>query len=98
MTGVPFTRPTIDAAVVFLVKLNQAPFNRMVLRLGLENEITADTAISVAEKADMLGRIVVQRPDDPVDTWKVRCRLPKWLFVKPSSSCGQNLSTNLRLR
>jgi hypothetical protein len=44
----------------------QAPFNYMVLRLGLENEMTSD--ISVAKKADLLGRIVVQRPPDPVDT------------------------------
>jgi hypothetical protein len=68
MTAVPFTRPTIIAAVAFLMKLNQAPFNHMVLRLGLENEITSDTAISVAKKADLLGRIVVQRSADPVDT------------------------------
>jgi hypothetical protein len=68
MTAVPFTRPTVIAAVAFLTKMHQAPFNHMVLRLGLEHEITSDTAISVAKKADLLGRIVVQRPADPVDT------------------------------
>lgn len=67
-TAVPFTRPTVIAAVAFLTKMYQAPFNHMVLRLGLENEITSDTAISVAKKADLLGRIVVQRPADPVYT------------------------------
>lgn len=68
MTAVPFTRPTIIAAVVFLTKMNQAPFNHMVLRLGLENEVTSYIAISVAKKADLLGRVIVQRPADPVDT------------------------------
>lgn len=68
MPAVPFTRPTIVAAVTFLAKIYQAPFNHMVLRLGLEDEIASDTAISVAKKADVLGRIVVQRPSDPVDT------------------------------
>lgn len=68
MTAVPFTRPTVISAVAFLTKMYQAPFNHMVLRLGLENEITSDTAISVAKKAGLLGRIVVQRPADPVET------------------------------
>ena len=51
MTAVPFTRPTIIAAVAFLAKIYQAPFNHMVLRLGLEDEIASDAAISVAKKA-----------------------------------------------
>lgn len=68
MTAVPFTRPTIVTAAAFLIRMNQAAFNHMVLRLGLENEITSDTAISVPKKADLLGRIVVQRPADPVET------------------------------
>ncbi|MBB5048542.1 hypothetical protein HNR60_003309 [Rhodopseudomonas rhenobacensis] len=70
MSAVPFTRPTIIAAVAFLDAnlKHHAPFNHMVLRLGLENEITSDTGISVSKKADTLGRIVVQRPGDQVDT------------------------------
>jgi hypothetical protein len=69
MTAVPFTRPTIIAAVALIDRsLSQAAFNHLVLRLGLENEITSDTAISVSKKADKLGRIVVQRPADPVAT------------------------------
>jgi hypothetical protein len=40
MSDVPFTRPTILAAVAFLnARLTQAGFNHIVLRLGLENEI-----------------------------------------------------------
>jgi hypothetical protein len=69
MTAVPFTRPTLIAAVAFIDKnLNQAAFNHLVLRLVLDGEITSDTAISVSKKADILGRIVVQRPADQVDT------------------------------
>ena len=76
MTAVPFTRPTIIAAVAFIDKnLSQASFNHLVLRLGLENEITSNTAISVSKKADMLGRIVVQRPADQVDTLEDRLSL-----------------------
>jgi hypothetical protein len=56
MSVVPFTRPTIIAAVAFIDRnLSQATFNHLVLRLGLENEITSSTAISVSKKADMLA-------------------------------------------
>jgi hypothetical protein len=69
MSVVPFTRPTIIAAVALIDRnLSQAAFNHLVLRLGLENEITSNTAISVSKKADMLGRIVLKRPADQVDT------------------------------
>jgi hypothetical protein len=69
MPAVPFTRPTIIAAVALIDRsLSQASFNHLVLRLGLENEITSDTSISVSKKADKLGRIVVQQPADPVAT------------------------------
>ena len=69
MSGVPFTRPTIIAAVAFIDRnLSQASFNHLVLRLGLEDEITSNTAISVSKKADMLGRIVLKRPADQIDT------------------------------
>jgi hypothetical protein len=85
MPAVPFTRPTIIAAVALIDRsLSQASFNHLVLRLGLENEITSDTAISVSKKADKLGRIVVQRPADPERRWKVRCHLPKQSFVRLS--------------
>jgi hypothetical protein len=66
---VPFTRPTIVAAVSFLSdRLGQAAFNHMVLRLGLESDIPSDTTIKVAKKADRLGRIAVQRTDERVET------------------------------
>jgi hypothetical protein len=40
----------------------------MVLRLGLEDEIGSGTAVSVAKKCDVLGRIAVQRSDQVLDT------------------------------
>lgn len=76
MSDVPFTRPTIIAAVAFLnERLTQAAFNHMVLRIGLENDIPSDTGQSVAKKADRLGRIVVQRPSDAVETLEGRLPL-----------------------
>ena len=44
MNGVPFTRPTIVAAVAFIDgQLTQAAFDHMVLRLTLEDDIASDT-------------------------------------------------------
>lgn len=64
----PFTRPTLIAAVELLEGHIQARFNQMILRLGLEDEVGSSTAVSVAKKCDMLGRIVVQRADQVIDT------------------------------
>jgi hypothetical protein len=68
MRAQPFTRPTLIAAVELIEGHSQARFNQMVLRLGLEDEIGSGTAVSVAKKCDMLGRIVVQRSDQILDT------------------------------
>ena len=40
----------------------------MVLRLGLENDIPSRTDLSVSKKSDLLGRVVVLRPNDIVQT------------------------------
>jgi hypothetical protein len=68
MRNTPFTRPTILAAVELLEGHSQARFNQMVLRLGLEEEVPSTSALSVAKKSDLVGRIVVQRPTSPVET------------------------------
>lgn len=47
---------------------SQARFNQVVLRLGLEDEISSSTGLSVAKKCDLLGRIVVQRAETVLDT------------------------------
>ncbi|MCS3765557.1 MULTISPECIES: hypothetical protein [Bradyrhizobium] len=87
MGSVPFTRPTLIAAVAFLdTSLSQAAFNHMVLRLGLDEEIPSDTSISVSKKADRLGRILVQRRDDLLDTLEGRMSLAEAVVreaVKP---------------
>jgi hypothetical protein len=64
----PFTRPTIIAAVELLERHTQARFNQMVLRLGLEDDISSSTGLSVTKKCDLLGRIVVQRPAQVIMT------------------------------
>lgn len=68
MRARPFSRPTLIAAVELLERHSQARFNQTVLRLGLEDEITSGTAVSVRKKCDILGRIVVQRLEQVVDT------------------------------
>jgi len=68
MRSAPFTRPTLVAAVELLEQHSQARFNQMVLRLGLEDEITSSTGLSVANKCALLGRIVVQRAETVSDT------------------------------
>jgi hypothetical protein len=68
MRAKPFSRPTLIAAVELLEGHSQARCNQMVLRLGLEDEIGSGTAVSVAKKCDILGRIVVQRSDQVLDT------------------------------
>ncbi|HEU4884137.1 MAG TPA: hypothetical protein VFT45_17925 [Longimicrobium sp.] len=64
----PFTRPTILAAVELLELHDQAHFNQMVLRLGLEREILSQGSLSVAAKCVLLGRVAVQRPTEVVQT------------------------------
>jgi hypothetical protein len=68
MRSAPFTRPTLIAAVELLEQHSQARFNQVVLRLGLEDEISSSTSLSVAKKCDLLGRIVVQRAETVLDT------------------------------
>lgn len=68
MRAKPFSRPTLIAAVELLEGHSQARFNQMVLRLGLEDEIGSGTAVSVAKKCDILGRVIVQRSEEVLDT------------------------------
>lgn len=64
-----FTRPTITAAVAMLDKqLSQAKFDHLVLRLGLEQYIAADTTASVSKKAAQLGRLVLANGSQVVQT------------------------------
>jgi hypothetical protein len=66
----PFTRPTIVAAneLVAQAARNHAEINKLILRLGLEDEIPDDTSLSIERKCDRLGRIVLARSADIVAT------------------------------
>lgn len=68
MRSVPFTRPTLIAAIELLEQHSHARFNQMVLRLGLEDEISSSTSLSIANKCALLGRIVMQRAEAVLDT------------------------------
>jgi hypothetical protein len=64
----PFTRPTVIAALDVLEQHSQASFNRLVLRLGLDDEIPSHTNVSVAAKCNLLGRAALQRTTQDVQT------------------------------
>lgn len=68
MRPAPFTRPTLLAAVEMLEHHTQASFDQMTLRLGLEDEIDAGSGLSVAKKCGLVGRIVVQRMEQILQT------------------------------
>lgn len=68
MRPTPFTRPTLLAAVELLERHTQASFDQMTLRLGMENEVSDGSGISVGKKVGQLGRIVVQRASETIHT------------------------------
>jgi hypothetical protein len=68
MRPTPFTRPTLIAASEMFDRHTQANFDQMTLRLGLENDVPEGTGLSVAKKCGIVGRILVQRATDTVDT------------------------------
>lgn len=70
-----FSRLTLVYATEFLEYHSQAAFNQMVVRLELEQEIPANTGVSVQKKCSTLARIVTSRPDTPLDTLEGRTSL-----------------------
>lgn len=64
----PFSRPTVVAATELLERLTQARFNQMIVRLELENDVPLDTAVSVGKKIAVLGKVVVARADQALQT------------------------------
>ncbi|MDR6673163.1 hypothetical protein [Xanthomonas sp. 1678] len=64
----PFSRSTFVAATELLEQHTQARFNQMVVRLGLENDVSQDTTVSVGKKIAVLGKIVVARADQVLQT------------------------------
>jgi hypothetical protein len=93
MRSAPFTRPTLIAAVELLEQNSQARFNQLVLRLGLEDEISSTTTLSVAKKCDLLGRIVVQRGDTVLDTLDGHMTLAE-AVIRQAAQLAQQDSTH----
>ncbi len=63
MRAKPFTRPTIIAANELIAHRisTHAEINRIMLRLGLEQDIAADSSLTIERKCDVAGRIVLDR-------------------------------------
>jgi hypothetical protein len=64
----PFSRPTIVAATGLLDRHSQAGINRVVIRLGLEADVSSNSDLSVAKKCALIARAIVLRPDWMLDT------------------------------
>ena len=70
-----FSRLTLVYATEILQGHSQAAFNQMIVRLELEQEIPANTGVSVQKKCAALARIVISHPDTPLDTLEGRISL-----------------------
>ncbi|MGV1832753.1 hypothetical protein [Agrobacterium vitis] len=55
------TRPTVIAANEYLAAEMNSHTNvsKLVLRLGLENEIAVETSLAIEKKFDRVGRIIL---------------------------------------
>ena len=70
-----FSRVTLVSATEFLERHTQAAFNQMVVRLELEQEIPANTGMSVQKKCTELAKIVTRHPKTPLETLDGRTSL-----------------------
>jgi hypothetical protein len=69
LRAIPFTRPTVVAAVEYLgAMLTQARFDQSILRLELENAIPFGPSKSVTAKCALLGLAVIQRGSTIIGT------------------------------
>lgn len=89
----PFSRPTVVAATELLEQHTQAGFNQMVVRLGLENDVSQDTTISVGKKIAVLGKIVVARGDQVLQTVEGPVTLAE-AVVREAAQLAQPASTD----
>src|SRR5258708_34553714 len=95
----PFTRPTIVAANELLAEAirTHTQINKTVLRLGLESEIPADTALGIEKKCDRLGRIVLDRLSDTIETLDGTLSLAE-AFVREAVAFAEEDSSSTRQR
>ncbi|MGY4517395.1 hypothetical protein ACVWWW_002963 [Lysobacter sp. HA18] len=68
MRPTPFSRPTIVAATELLDRHSQAGINRVVIRLGLETEVSSNSDVSVGKKCALIARAILLRPDRVLET------------------------------
>lgn len=70
MRDTPFTRPTIIAANEFLAYAlrTHTQINKIVLRLGLEDEVSPGNVLGIEKKVDLLGRLVISRSTEVIET------------------------------
>ncbi|MFK2904951.1 hypothetical protein ISP17_13400 [Dyella ginsengisoli] len=93
MRVAPFTRPTLLAAVELLELHSQARFNQAVLRLGLEDEVPQGTDLSVGKKCAILGRAILQRSNNILDTLDGSMTLAE-AVVREAAQLAHSASTN----
>lgn len=93
----PFTRPTIVAANEFISEAAQrhTEINKIVLRLGLESEIPTDTTLGIEKKCDRLGRIILERLTDVVQTLDGTVSLAE-AFVREAVGFADQTSASTR--
>ncbi|NTA14280.1 hypothetical protein [Agrobacterium tumefaciens] len=95
----PFTRPTIVAANEFLAEVvrTHTQINKAVLRLGLESEIDASTVVGIEKKCDRLGRIILDRQSDTIETLDGTVSLAE-AFVREAIGLAEENSSSMRQR
>lgn len=95
----PFTRPTIVAANEFLAETIRAhtQINKIVLRLELESQVPADSSLGIEKKCDQLGRIILERLTDMIETLDGRVSLAE-AFVREAVGLAGEVSSSARQR
>lgn len=99
MKSQPFTRPTIVAANEFLAEAirTHTQINKAVLRLGLESEIDASTVLGIEKKCDRLGRIILDRQWETIETLDGTVSLAE-AFVREAVGLAEENSSSVRQR
>ncbi|WP_245498556.1 hypothetical protein [Rhizobium ruizarguesonis] len=99
MKSRPFTRPTIVAANEFLAEVirTHTQINKAVLRLGLEFEIDAGTVLGIEKKCDRLGRIILDRQWEAIETLDGTVSLAE-AFVREALGLAEENSSSVRQR
>jgi hypothetical protein len=95
----PFSRPTIIAANEFMAEVirTHTQINKIVLRLSLEAEILADTSLGIEKKCDRVGRLLLERSSEPIETLDGTLSLAE-AFVREAVALTEENSSSERQR